>query len=693
MAEEIKMVPKEISWLSFNERVLQEAADKDVPVIERVRFLGIFSSNFDEFYKVRFADVKRRIIIDEEHGLDRGAKSLLSKIQKKANKLHERFDEVYKDVMVDLARRHIFLVNEDQLDENQNEWLKTYFKNSILPFISPILLDNSHVNLLDFLHDEYAYLTVGMNKIDKTLYALIEIPTENVPRFIVLPEKKGKRRKTLILLENIIRLFLDDIFSAHFCYESIECYSMKMTRDAEYDLGNEIEQSLLENMSISLKQRLTALPVRFTYEENMPKKMLNYIKKALKLSDLDSIASSGRYQNFKDFIEFPNVGPKYLEYCPQAALRNYDFDRHASAFEAIKANDILLYYPYYSFNHITEWLRQAAFDPKVRSIKINIYRVAKHSRIIKSMIDAANNGKQVTVIVELQARFDEAANIKWAHRLTDAGVRVLFGVPGLKIHSKLCLVSRREGDQIVRYAHIGTGNFNEKTANIYTDFALLTANQKLAMEVRKVFTYIENPYRPAEFEHLLVSPKNARSGLYELLNREIKHAESGRKAALTAKINNLVDTGLIKRLYKASQAGVKIRLIVRGMCALVPGVKNMSDNIEVISIVDRYLEHPRTFVFENNGNRDTFISSADWMTRNIDNRIEVGCPVYDPALKKLIMSLLDIQFKDRVKARIIDEGMANKYVPRGNKKKVRSQIEIYDFLKKLERNKSKKENG
>lgn len=687
--EEVRLVPKEISWLSFNERVLQEAEDKDVPVIERARFLGIFSSNFDEFYKVRFADVKRRIIIDEEHVRDSGAKSLLSKIQKRADKLHHRFDEVYREVMVDLARRHIFLVNEDQLDDYQHNWLKNYFKKNILPFISPILLDNVHENLLDFLEDEFAYLMVGMNKKDKTSYALIEIPTEDVPRFIVLPEKKGKRRKTLILLDNIIRLFLDDIFKAHFSYESIECYSMKMTRDAEYDLGNEIEQSLLDNMSSSLKQRLTALPVRFTYEESMPKKMLNNIKKALQLSDLDSIAQSGRYQNFSDFISFPNVGPKYLENAPITPLHNHDFERYQSAFKAIKANDILLYYPYYSFNHITEWLRQAAYDPKVRSIKINIYRVAKNSRIIKAMIDAANNGKEVTVIVELQARFDEEANIKWAHRLTDAGVKVLFGVPGLKIHSKLCLVSRLEGENTVRYAHIGTGNFNEKTANIYTDFALLTANQEIASEVRKVFNYIENPYRPAEFEHLLVSPKNARSALYEMINREIKHAGSGKKAAITAKVNNLVDTGLIKCLYRASQAGVKVRLIVRGMCSLVPGVKGVSDNIEIISVVDRFLEHPRTFVFENNGNKDTFISSADWMTRNIDNRIEVGCPVYDANLKKLIISLLDIQFKDRMKARVIDEAMSNRYVPRGNKKKIRSQMEMYDFLKKLERNKSK----
>jgi len=691
MTETIKMVPKEISWLSFNERVLQEAMDKSVPIIERVRFLGIFSSNFDEFYKVRFADVKRRIIIDEAHGRDRGAKKLQMTIQEKADKLQTKFDEVYKEVMIDLARRNIFLVNEEQLDDYQTKWLKNYFIKSILPFISPILLNND-INLLDFLQDEYSYLAVSMSRKKETTYALIEIPTENVPRFIVLPEKKGKRRKTLILLDNIIHLFLNEIFSAHFNYDQIECYSMKMTRDAEYDLGNEVEQSLLENMSMSLKQRLTALPVRFTYEQDMPKKMFNYIKKLLKISDLDSISKVGRYQNFKDFLGFPNVGPVYLENSSLPPLRSYDFDKYDSSFEAIKANDILLYYPYYSFNHITEWVRQASYDPKVRSIKINIYRVAKNSRIIKAMIDAANNGKEVTVIVELQARFDEKANIKWAHRLTNAGVKVLFGVPGLKIHSKLCLISRREGDEIVRYAHLGTGNFNEKTAHIYTDFALLTANQELAMEVRKVFTYIENPYRPVEFQHLLVSPNNARLSIVSMIEREIKHAKAGKKAAMTVKVNNLVDTQLIKLLYSASQAGVKIRMIIRGMCALVPGVKGISENIHIISIVDRFLEHPRVFIFENNGKKDTFISSADWMTRNLDNRIEVGCPVYDPVLKKRIQSLLELQFKDRVKARIIDEAMSNQYVPRGNKKKVRSQIAIYDFLKKVEKEKLKPTN-
>ena len=335
-------------------------------------------------------------------------------------------------------------------------------------------------------------------------------------------------------------------------------------------------------------------------------------------------------------------------------------------------------------------MRQAAYDPKVRSIKINIYRVAKNSQIIESMIDAANNGKQVTVVVELQARFDEEANIEWARRLTEAGVQVLFGVPGLKIHSKLCLITRKEGDELVRYAHLGTGNFHEKTARIYTDFSLMTCRKEITDEVRMVFNYIQNPYRPVKFKNLIVSPRNSRSRLYDLIDREIAHAKQNLPSGITLKVNNLVDKGLINLLYQASSAGVKIKLIIRGMCTLIPGIKGISDNITAISIIDRFLEHPRVVVFENNGEPDVYISSADWMTRNIDNRIEVGCPIFDPELKNKIIDILNIQLSDTVKARIIDKDMSNKYVPRGNRRKIRSQIAIYDYLKHSEKQLKKK---
>ncbi|MCQ1056995.1 polyphosphate kinase 1 [Photobacterium sp. DNB23_23_1] len=689
MSAEPLYTDKELSWLSFNERVLQEAADKSVPLIERVRFLGIYSSNTDEFYKVRFADVKRRILINEEQGSSDRAKDLLSKIQSRVLKLNQDFDTLYNEILLEMARRHIFLVNEQQLDDHQQVWLRKHFRTRILPHVTPILLTDD-IDLLQFLKDEYSYLAVEMRQGNSKRYALIEIPTDQLPRFIQLPEAKGKRRKTLIFLDNIIRFCLDDIFSGLFEYDELSAYAMKMTRDAEYDLNLEVEHSLLEQMSEGLDQRLTAMPVRFVYQRDMPADMVDVLCGLLKVSSYDSIIPGGRYHNFKDFIGFPNVGRDYLENKQLPALESAQFVNARNAFDAIKKQDILLYYPYHTFGHMTELVRQASYDPKVRSIKINIYRVAKNSQIIESMIDAANNGKQVTVVVELQARFDEEANIEWARRLTEAGVQVLFGVPGLKIHSKLCLITRKEGDDLVRYAHLGTGNFHEKTARIYTDFSLMTCRKEITDEVRMVFNYIQNPYRPVKFNHLIVSPRNSRSRLYDSIDREIAHAKQNLPSGITLKVNNLVDKGLINLLYQASNAGVKIKLIVRGMCTLIPGIKGISENITAISIVDRFLEHPRVVVFENNGEPDVYISSADWMTRNIDNRIEVGCPIYDSTLKKKIIDILNIQLSDTVKARIIDKEMSNKYVPRGNKRKIRSQLAIYDYLKQSEKQLKKK---
>ncbi|EJX1092248.1 polyphosphate kinase 1 [Vibrio vulnificus] len=684
-------IEKELSWLSFNERVLQEAADKTVPLIERIRFLGIFSNNLDEFYKVRFSDVKRRILINREQGGNDISKHLLSKMQSKALKLNERFDELYNELIRDMARRHIFLVNESQLDEAQQKWIVKYFRKEVLPHITPLMLTDE-IDVLQFLKDEYAYIAVELKKQDQSKYALLEIPTDHLPRFIMVPEQKGKRKKTIILLDNIIRFCLNDIFRGFFDYDELNGYAMKMTRDAEYDLRHEVEYSLLEQMSEGLSQRLTALPVRFVYERDMPEDMLKYLCYKLKISHYDSLIPGGRYHNFKDFIAFPNVGRDYLENKPLPPLACADFEGYANAFDAIRNQDILLHYPYHSFEHITELVRQASFDPKVVSIKINVYRVAKNSRLMNSLIDAVHNGKRVTVVVELQARFDEEANIEWSKLLTDAGVHVIFGVPGMKIHAKLLLITRREEQGFVRYAHIGTGNFHERTARIYTDFSLLTADQELAAEVRGVFSYIMNPFRPIKFRHLIVSPRNSRSQLYRLLDREIHNAQAGKKASITLKVNNLVDKGLISKLYAASSAGVKIRMIIRGMCSLVPGLEGISENIEIISIIDRFLEHPRVLVVHNDGDPQVFISSADWMERNIDNRIEVMSPVRDARIKQRIIDILSIQFTDTVKARRIDKEMSNNYVERGNRKKIRSQIAIYDYLKNVEKH-TRKQKG
>ncbi|XAW90017.1 polyphosphate kinase 1 [Vibrio sp. CDRSL-10 TSBA] len=684
MSAEKLYIDKELSWLSFNERVLQEAADKTVPLVERIRFLGIFSNNLDEFYKVRFSDVKRRILINRERGGNDSNKHLLSRMQSKAFKLNQDFDNLYNDIILEMARRRIFLVNETQLDEAQQRWITKYFHKEVLPHITPLLMKDD-IDVLQFLKDEYAYIATDLKKGDESHYALIEIPTDHLPRFVMVPEQKGKRRKTIILLDNIIRYCLDDIFRGFFDYDSLNGYAIKMTRDAEYDLSHEVEYSLLELMSEGLNQRLTAMPVRFVYERDMPEQMLNFLCEKLQISHYDSLLPGGRYHNFKDFIGFPNVGRDYLENRPLPPIKCADFEGYLNAFDAIKAQDILLHYPYHSFEHITELVRQASFDPKVVSIKINIYRVAKDSRLMNSLIDAVHNGKNVVVVVELQARFDEEANIEWSRVLTEAGVHVVFGTPGMKIHAKLLLITRREENEFVRYAHIGTGNFHEKTARIYTDFSLLTADKDLTNEVRNVFGYIENPFRPVNFNHLIVSPRNSRNQLYRLIDEETANAQAGKKAAITLKVNNLVDPGLVNKLYAASSAGVQIKMIIRGMCSLVPGVEGISDNIRIISIVDRFLEHPRVLITHNEGNPKVYISSADWMTRNIDHRIEVTAPVRDERLKQRIIDIINLQFTDTVKARVIDKEMSNRYVNRGNRKKVRSQLAIYDYLKNVEK--------
>ncbi|MFQ2100967.1 polyphosphate kinase 1 [Aeromonas sanarellii] len=677
---------KELSWLSFNERVLQEAMDKTVPLIERVRFLGIFSSNQDEFFKVRVSDVKRRILINEVHGGDDEAKVLLRAIQQKVMALGEAFDNTYKELLIALARHNIFLVNESQLSESIQQWLRIFFREKVLRHIIPILL-NKEVNPVKFLKDEHTYLAIEMKKNGQVIqYALVEVPTNDLPRFFQLPPEGTRRKKQIIILDNVIRFCLDEIFKGFFDYDEIAAYAVKLTRDAEYDLSDQLDLSLVDKMSDGLKQRLTAMPVRFVYEREMPAAMISFLKLKLQISSYDAIMPGGRYHNFKDFIGFPNVGRDYLENPKLPALDCRDFDGFVNAFDAIAKQDILLYYPYHKFHHFTELVRQAAFDPAVSAIRINIYRVAKKSRIIHSLIDAANNGKKVTVVVELRARFDEAANIDWANILTDAGVKVVFGVPSLKIHSKLCLITRHENGEAVRYAHIGTGNFNEKTAKIYTDFSLLTRHPDITAEVESVFEYIEYPYRRYKFNHLLVSPINSRRQLYRLIDNELANAKAGQPSGITLKINNLVDRDLINRLYAAGQAGVPIQMIIRGMCALRPGVPGLSDNIRVISIIDRFLEHPRVMVFHNKGNPQLYISSADWMSRNIDGRIEVGTPIYDERLKQRILDILELQLGDTCKARVIDADQKNEYVKRGNRRKVRSQVAIYDYLKRIESN-------
>jgi len=687
--QKIRFFEKEVSWLSFNERVLQEAADKSVPIVERVRFLGIFSNNLDEFFRVRVANVKRRVLIDQDIGDDSPIKTLLNKIQKKVLKLQEEFEVIYMTVLLELARHHIFLINEDQLNESQEDWLRRYFRDKLLRHISPIII-NELTDLGKVLKDDLTYLVVEMTSTKNIQYAVVAIPTDDLPRFIELPREKGKRNKNIIMLDNIIRFNLDEIFSPLFDYQSCNAYSMKMTCDAEFKVTEDLDQSLLEKMSEGLKQRLQSEPVRFVYERHMPAEMVKMLKSKLGISKHDSIVPGGRYHNFRDFISFPNIGRNYLEHPKQEALNCVDFDAFKTVFEAISTRDILLQYPYHKFSYFTEFLRQAACDPAVREIKINVYRMAKNSRIVKSLINAVENGKEVTAVIELNARFDEQANIKWAKILTEEGIKVEFGIPTLKCHSKLCLIRRAEQGKQVLYAHIGTGNFHEKTAEIYTDLSLFTRNPDLTAEVSDVFKFITRSFQRFKFNHLIVSPTGTRNWIEHSIDREIKAAKKGMKAEILLKLNNIDDKKVIDKLYQASCAGVRIRMIVRGMCALVPGVKGVSENIQVLSIVDRFLEHSRVAIFHNGGEPDVFISSADWMTRNIDRRVEVGCPIYDPVLKQRIIDIIELQCLDNTKARIIDKKQVNTYKSRGNKRKMRSQVATYEYLADIEKRASKK---
>lgn len=677
---------KELSWLSFNHRVLQEAQDESVPLLERLRFLGIYSSNMDEFYRVRVANVRRKILLSKNIEHKKTSTTLFENIQKKVIELQNVFDETYLLLLQQLTKKNISLINEIQLSPEHSLWLKQYFKDKLRRHIFPLILTEK-INLADHISDDATYLMVSMSKNKQHQYAFVQVPSKSVPRFIILPNKTSRKEVSIILLDNVIRHCLNEIFCGFFEFDTINAYSMKLTRDAEFDLSYEFNQSLLEQMSSSLKQRIKAEPVRLVYDRKMPQEMLITLKDRLSITSNQGLISGGRYHSFKDFIEFPSLGDKSLEYEKMPALEQHYYTRFNNAFTAIKVRDILLYYPYHKFSYFTEWLRQAAYDPKVEKIQLSLYRVAKKSRVIAALIEAVKNGKKVFVNIELRARFDEEANLHWAETLSNAGAHVSFGISNLKVHSKICLISRREGNDLVHFAHVGTGNFHEKNAKIYTDFSLFTCHKDITKEVEKVFEWIKSPYLKFDFNHLIVSPINARTKIEELIENEIIAAQENRPNGITLKLNNLVDSGLIKKLYQASNAGVKIKLIIRGVCSLVTEVKNQSENIFAISIVDRFLEHPRVAIFENNGDPSVYISSADWMSRNIDERVEVGCPIYCSSVKKSIIDIIDIQLSDNTKARILDTEQSNIYQNNKQEVSIRSQVEIYNYLKEQQINK------
>jgi polyphosphate kinase len=677
-------INREISWLSFNARVLQEAADSTVPLIERVKFLGIFSSNLDEFFRVRVATMKRLMKLGKNSKslIDYEPEQTLDEIQEVVARQQTQFEQVYKQIIKELEEQKICIVDEKDLSETQKEFVRSYYQQKVCPALVPLMIDQFPE--FPLLNEDVLYLAVHLEKDTKAKtvkYALAEVSTKELSRFVVLPSEDKETK--IMLLENVVRYGLQDSSSIFkkFRYNVRNAFPIKITKDAELDIEDDVTQSFIEKISKSVKRRTKGQPVRLTYDKRIEEKLLKFLTKRLGFSKHDTVLPEGRYLNFKDFIKFPRVGTGDLQYQPCPPLPHKHIQPQRSLLKTIREKDILLHYPYQSFHYMINFLREAAVDPRVTSIRMTLYRVAEMSKIVNALSKAAQNGKAVTALFEFQARFDEAANIYWANRLIEDGVRVIQGIPGLKVHAKLCIIARKERGKSFRYAAVGTGNFNEDTARLYCDHTLFTADERITSEVRALFSFLRNTYKVKNYKHLVVSPFFMRDTWTKLIETEIKNAKAGKEVYITLKLNSLADRQMIETLYRASQAGVKIRLIVRGSCSLIPGIPGLSDHIEAISIVDRYLEHSRIFVFCNGGKPKYYISSADWMVRNLDHRVEVACPIYDKNIQRELQMYLDIQWQDNIKARILNSTLDNQYRHDASGIQVRSQKAIYEWLK------------
>lgn len=673
---------REISWLSFNERVLQEAADPNTPLFERIRFIGIFSNNLDEFFRVRVATVSRMVEFGkDEEGLlgPYSPQELYDAIHKIVLEQQIKEQEVFTRLITELKKENIFFLNEKQLNHKQGVFVRKYFQRKVLPNIVPIMLSKKAP--FPYLRDRSVYLAVklsGGTTPDDVNYSLIRIPSRSVSRFLVLPHSGSK--KYVMLLDDVIRYCFDDLFY-YFDYKKYEAHTLKITRDAEIDLDDDISKSFIEKMETGLKKRKTAKPVRVIYDSEMPSDLLRFILRKMKIEKEEDALPGGRYHNYKDFMDFPEIGKPGHYYTRLSPFRHKDLPQHTSILKVLRKKDVMLHYPYQMFIHFIDLLREAAIDPQVEEIGITIYRMAADSKVINSLLNAVRNGKKVTVVIELQARFDEEANILWSNHLQDEGANVINGIKGLKIHCKLLWIKRQEDNHIRNYAYIGTGNFNESTARIYADEGLFTANPRLADEVANVFEFFKNNYKHYEYNNIIVSPFNQRKFFMKMINREIKLAKKGRQAWMILKMNSLIDKEMMQKIYEASQAGVQVKLIIRGIFGMKTGIPGLSDNIEGISIVDKYLEHSRIFVFGNDGDERYFISSADWMPRNLDRRIEVAAPVYDREIQKELMEMLMIQLKDNTKARILDPELRNLYNQANPECKFRAQEDYYNYIK------------
>jgi len=675
---ESRYINRELSWLDFNTRVLQEASNKDVPILERLRFIGIFSNNLDEFFQVRYATVKR--IADTKTTTKNNkdniaAKKLLDEITFKVINLQSESSLILDSIEKSLKKENIVFINEKEVFESHKEFLKDYFIRKISPALVTVILSN---NKLHDFKDNKAFLITNIKLVDNTnIYALLEIPRD-ITRFVVLPKKDNKQY--IMLIDDIIRYHLEIIFS-FLNYSHIEAHMLKITRSAEFDIDDiDLSKSYVKKIQEYVNKRKISNPVRLVYDKSISSPTLAYLIKKIKITSYDSLIPGGKYHHRSDYMNFPDLQRSDLLYPKEKPLDIKGFKIESNLLDQMLIRDYLMYTPYHSFSYLVSVLRQSAIDPSVKSIKITLYRLSEKSNVISSLINAAKNGKKVLVQIELQARFDEENNIKLSQQLKASGVDLIFGVKGLKVHSKICLIERFKGNKKRYYGFISTGNFNESTAKIYSDFTLFTSNQKILKEVHKVFSFLKANYKIHDYKHLIVSPHQTSKKLFELIDNEILNVKKGLKGNIILKLNSFTSYKFVDKLYEASISGVKITLLVRGICCLVPNKIGYSDNIVIKSVVDKYLEHSRVYVFENGGDKKVYISSADLMTRNIEKRVEVTCPIYQEDLKNQILDTLEISNNDNVKTRIINDLSQNKYANNLHKKN-RSQWDTYSYFK------------
>ena len=681
------LIQRDISWLSFNARVLQEANDPTVPLKERIRFLGIFSNNSDEFFRVRVATLKRMLEFAEKRKklnmhMEEAPQTILDQIQTIVLQQQNEFNRIWTGILKELKRENIHLVDEKHLTKEQQLFVKKYFDEEVRSNIIPLMIES--LPQLPYLRDKSIYLGVVMRKKKSAYqqkYSLIEVPAKAVGRFILLPSKPHE--KQIILLEDVIRFNLPHIFS-YFEYDQFDSHVFKVTKDAELDIDNDVSTTFVEKIEKGLKNRRKGKPVRFVYDKEMDAGLLEYLIRRLSLNRKSNIIPGGRIHNFRHFMDFPDVFN--AKSTRRAAFTHAALQTSMRVTDVIVKQDVMLHFPYHSFNAVIDLLREAAMDPDVTSIKITAYRLASHSKVINALINAARNGKEVVVMLELKARFDEEANLEWKKILEEEGVTVLLGIPKMKIHAKLCIIKKRQGNKTIQYGFVSTGNLNEKTATIYGDHCLLTSNRNVMADINRIFHYLGNwktGIRHLQLcKTLLVCPLNMRRVFLTMIDREIRHAKAGKKAGIILKVNSISDALLIHKLNEAARAGVEIRMVVRGIFCALTDPKKTKGKVSAISIVDEYLEHARVIIFHNLGKEKIFISSADWMVRNLDHRIEAAVPINDPAICAELKDIIHIQLRDNVKARILDNELTNIYVPSAGKKRVRSQIETYHYLYK-----------